>query len=132
MLTTKTRLIATNQVAIDQPDFLQGDVFSRVTGLQPSDVTISLFFQNQLQPWPTVLGTTVSDGQVASGSVYFNEIPAASGFYNVRFRPTSVGFWRLVMAYTTGLQVVAVDFDVTAFVNPSAPGLIASFMKPST
>ena len=130
MITTRSRLVRSNETVLNQVDILQNDAYTRVVGLGTSDVTVTVFFQNQAQPWPTVLGTTVTDTQVASGSIYFNEIPGSAGYYNLRFRPNSVGFWRLVLAYPAGSQLFALDFDVTTLLPQSTPGLIASFVKP--
>lgn len=132
MPTTRGRLVQINQIIIDQADFFQSDGFTRVLGLGISDVVSQLFFNNQLQPWPLVLGNGVTDAQVRSGTIYWNEIPGSPGFYNVRFRPNAIGYWRLLITYTAGEQIMAEDFDVAAQVPVVESGLKATFTKPGS
>jgi hypothetical protein len=129
MLTSRGRVVPTSQVAFDQVDFFQGDGFTRVTGLTASVLSSQIFFSNVQQPWFLVPGLFVTDTQVASGAIYFNEIPSAPGFYTVRWRPNGVGYWRLLISYVAGLQIEVTDYDVVS--NQSvAPGLSASFIRP--
>lgn len=130
MSTTRGRLVPINRVIIDQADFFQSDGFTRVFGLGISDLVAQLFFNNQLQPWTFVLGDGVPDAIVKSGSIYWNEIPGSPGLYNVRFRPNAVGYWRLLITYVVGEQIMAQDFDVTAQTPAVESGLKASFVKP--
>lgn len=123
------RLVQNNATVFDQADFFQSDGFTRVTGLTPVQLTSAIFFNNVLQPWPLASGAAITDVQVASGHVYFNEIPAAPGYYNVRFRPNAVGYWRLVLVYTVGQQIVVQDYDVVSREMVDV-GLNASFIRP--
>jgi hypothetical protein len=129
-MSTRGRIVQNNATVIDQPDFFQSDGFTRLSGLTPSQLTLQLFFNNAIQPWGLVDGTTVPDAQVASGNVYFNEIPGSAGFYNVRFRPIGVGYWRVILTYTSVPQIQAQDYDVVNNLSTPTPGLVASFMKP--
>ena len=122
-----TRLIPTNRVVVDQVDVLGLDNFSRVTGLVYSAVESKVFYNNQAQPWPLVNGVTVTDAQVASGQVYFNEIVGQPGYYSVRFRPNAVGFWRVCLSFPTESRVAALGYDVVAELPQVASGLKASF-----
>jgi hypothetical protein len=131
MSTTRGRLVVNNQVVFDQADFFQPDGFTRVTGLIPSQLTAQLFFQNVLQPWPLVPGFGVAEAQIALGKVYWLEVPGSPGIYNVRWRPNSIGYWRLIIAYPGGTQIMAQDYDVTVAGVQVETGLKASFMKPS-
>ena len=130
MATTRGRLIHANEVVLDQCDFFQLDGFTRVTGLTPSSLVGQLFFQNAPQPWPLVLGVGVSDAQVASGKVYWQEVPGNPGIYSVRFRPNAIGYWRLLINYAVGTQISAQDYDVTPLPPTVDTGLKASFVKP--
>lgn len=131
MATTRGRIVQANQTVLDQVDFFQSDGFTRVTGLTTGQLVSQIFFNNQLQPWPLVSGLGVTDHQVVSGKVYFNEIPGSPGFYNVRFRPNAVGFWRNLLTYTAGTQIAGQDFDVVT--QPTIDGgLNASFIKPGS
>lgn len=132
MPTTRGRLVQINQVVLDQADFFQSDGFTRVVGIGVSDLTSQLFYNNQLQPWPLVLGAGVTDALVKAGSVYWNEIPGAPGNYSVRFRPNAVGFWRLILTDTALKQILADDFDVTAQIPIIDSGLKTSFVKPGS
>ena len=129
MATTRGRLVQNNQVVLDQADFFQTDGFTRVTGLTISDLVLDLFFQNVPQPWPLVSGLGVTDAQIASGKVYFHEVPGKPGYYNVRFRPNAVGYWRLILSYTVGTQIMGQDYDVTPQTTSTDAGLKASFVK---
>jgi hypothetical protein len=131
MATTRGRLVQVNQVVLDQVDYFQTDGFTRVVGLGTAQLVSKIFFNNVLQPWPLVSGLSVPDAQVVSGKVYFNEIPGTPGFYNVRFRPNAVGYWRNVLTYPTGTQEAAQDFDVVSSALSAEGGLNASFIKPA-
>jgi hypothetical protein len=130
MATTRGRVVQANQVVLDQVDFFQPDGFTRVVGLIPASLVSQIFYNNTIQPWPLVSGLGVTDAQVTSGRVYFNEVPGSPGFYNVRFRPNALGFWRNLLTYPPGLQISAQDFDVVQSLPTSEGGLHASFIKP--
>lgn len=131
MSTTRGRLVVNNQVVYDQADFFQLDGFTRVTGLLPAQLVEQLFFQNALQPWPLVSGVGVTDAQIASGKVYWAEVPGSPGIYNVRWRPNAIGYWRLLISYPVGTQIMGQDYDVTVAGVPVETGLKASFVKPN-
>lgn len=132
MASSHGRIVQANNVVLDQVDFFSPDGFTRVQGLTTANVVAQLFFDNVLQPWPLTSGVNVSDAQIVSGKLYFNEVLGSPGFYAVRFRPTAIGYWRSVMTYPAGTQVMAQDFDVVQSVGGSAEGgLHASFVKPS-
>lgn len=81
MATTRGRIVQANQAVLDQVDFFQSDGFTRVTGLAASILISQIFFNNLLQPWPLISGLGVTDAQVVSGKIYFNEIPGSPGFW---------------------------------------------------
>jgi len=130
MATTRGRIVQANQVVLDQVDFFLSDGYTRVTGLIPSSLVSQIFYSNLLQPWPLISGIGVTDAQVVSGNIYFNEIAGHPGFYNVRFRPNSLGFWRNLLSYPSGQQISAQDFDVVQGVPVMESGIHASFIKP--
>jgi len=129
-MSTRGRTVPNNEVVLGQADFFQSDEFTRITGITVGGLTLSIFYNNVAQPWSFVNGVTVTDAQVASGTVYFNEIPGSAGFYNVRFRPLGVGYWRVVLTYAGVPQIVAQDYDVTNLLSAANPGLVASFVRP--
>lgn len=131
MATTRGRVVQANQVVLDQVDFFLPDGFTRATGLTTGSVISQIFFNNVAQPWPLISGLGVTDAQVVSGKIYFNELVGNPGFYNVRFRPNALGFWRNLLTYTAGQQISAQDFDVVQSAPATESGLNASFIKPS-
>lgn len=132
MSTTRGRSVQVNQVVFDQADLFESDGSTRVPNLVPGDLTLQVFHSNLLQPWPLLDGTTVSDAQVKSGNVYWSEVVGSPGFYNLRWRPNAVGYWRLCLTYQgPPVQILAQDFDVVALVAAAAGGLKASFVKPN-
>jgi hypothetical protein len=122
----RTRTVQVNEVLFDQVEILQTDLFTRVTGLIPSNVSLFLRYNNNTANWPLVSGVDITDSQVASGSVYWN--PLASGAYGLRFFPNALGTWVLELAYTGGSpnQRITITYDVF---NPLSveTGLRASF-----
>jgi hypothetical protein len=130
MASTRGRIVQANQTVLDQVDFFAPDEFTRILGLIPASLASRIFFENVLQPWPLISGLGITDAQVVSGSIYFNEIPGNPGFYSVRFRPNALGYWRNILSYAAGLQTEAHDFDVVPSVATSN-GLHASFIKPN-
>ena len=131
MATTRGRLVQVNQVVIDQVDFFEPDGFTRVVGLDiAADLTHEVFFDNVPQPWPMIDGTLVTDAAVRSGNIYYHEVPGSLGFYNVRFRPNAVGYWRVLINYAAGTQIMGQDYDVSSQVPQVEAGLRASFTRP--
>jgi hypothetical protein len=132
MATTRGRLVQINQVVVDQADYFRSDGYTRVTGLTIGDLIRQLFYNNIEQPWPMFDGSSVPDSQVASGRIYFHEVPGSPGIYSVRFRPNAVGYWRFLLAYPVGQQILAQDYDVTPVVTTVSSGIKSSFVKPCT
>jgi hypothetical protein len=129
--TTRGRqLIQINQVVFDQPDFFESDGFTRKTGLVVGDLTYEVFFNNTPQPWVLIDGSSTTDSQVRSGTVYWTEVPGSPGFYNVRWRPNAIGYWRVLITYTAGTQIMGQDYDVVATLPQAETGLRATFTKP--
>jgi len=130
MATTRGRLVQINQVILDQADFFQSDGFTREVGLTPSDLTSQIFHLNVLQPWPLVDGASVTDASVASGKIYWTEVSGSPGIYNIRWRPNSLGYWRLLITFAAGTQIMGQDYDVVSQVPLAESGLRASFTRP--
>lgn len=124
-----SRLISAGALTYAQPDILSPSApHERIAGLDFSDVQFRLFVNNTVMSWPLVSGLGVPDASVASGKVYFNQIPANEGFYSVRFFADRVAFWRLVLQVPSYLVESVLDFDAVSpgALRPSASGLIAS------
>lgn len=123
--TFRTRLVQVNQVIFDQADIFQSDQFNRVTGLQTTDVTMTLFLNNTVVSWALVDGTSVLDTQVVSGSVYWNQL--TNGSYGLRFFPNSLGHWNLNITFPGTSQIVGISFDVVNLPLAVESGLTAGF-----
>jgi hypothetical protein len=115
---------------LDQADYFQLDGYTRVTGLTPGDLVSQLFYNNTEQPWPLLDGLGVPDAPVSSGRVYFPEVPGSPGIYSVRFRPNALGYWRYLLDYPVGQQIMAQDYDVTPTASTTSSGIKSSFVKP--
>jgi hypothetical protein len=123
--TYRNRQVQVNQIIFDQVDLFQSDGFNRISGLLPTDVSFALFLDNQVGNWPLVDGTTVFDGQVAGGSVYWAVLP--NGSYGIRFFPSSIGHWTLTFSFAPTPQIVTIDYDVVNIGQGTDPGFRASF-----
>lgn len=126
-----SRIVSAGAVAYAQADFYQpkGSI-NRLSGLVPASLTMKVFANSSLLSWPLEAGSGVSNSGVSAGTVYFEEVSGASGFYLVRFFPDRTGFWRIVLSYVALQQEVALEFDVVpAGVFKAVPrgGLSASF-----
>lgn len=126
MITRGERRISIHQVVLDQADFFQNDGFTRRVGLTVADLTSQLFYNNVLLPWPLIDGVSVSDGHLKAGSLYFHEIVGTPGNYSLRLRPNTTGYWRVLVVYAAGQQILSRDYDISAEPLPSG-GLTASF-----
>lgn len=117
MATTRGRLTAASQVVYDQADIFHNDGYTRVLGLTPNQLVLEVYFNNVPQSWILINGASVTDAQVVVGSVYFS--PIANGPYSLRWRPSGIGYWRLVLIYAAGNQILAQDYDVSASTAPT-------------
>jgi hypothetical protein len=101
-----------------------------LVGLIPSQLVLEIYHDNTVLPWSLLLGVGVLDTQITSGQVYFDTLP--TGSYGVRWRPNSTGYWRLMLSYSAGYQILAQDYDVNSGTGVAAPGggLKVSFVGP--
>lgn len=129
-MTSGRQLIQINQVVFDQPDFFEADDFTRKVGLAVGDLTHEVFFNNVRQPWTLIDGSPTLDSQVRTGVIYWTEISGCPGFYNVRWRPNAIGYWRVLLTYTAGTQIVGQGYDVMATLPQAETGLRSTFTKP--
>lgn len=126
-----SRLIAAGAVVYEQLDFYNPPT-TRATGVVPANLTLTLFVNNQVLSWPLEDGSAIADSSVSAGSVYFNEISGSDGYYNIRFFPHQIGFWRMIIRHNALSQEVIKEFDVIASgsLKPtSSAGLNASFVQ---
>lgn len=128
----RTRILHNNQIVLDQADFFESDGYTRVVGLTTAELLLQVFYQNEAQPWPLVSGDDLPDTQVVSGKVYWSEIPGTPGCYNVRFRPHASGFWRVLITYPAGYQIIGQEYDINKTASETTSGgLKPSFTKPN-
>lgn len=119
------RVVPANVMVWDQLDFFQGDFFTRVTGIVVADLTLTMFVNNAPTAWTLVTGAGVTDAQVRPGRVYLDQL--ASGYYGIRMKFNSLGYWRLDFRYAAGVQAIALDYDVVNVPDVASLGLRASF-----
>jgi hypothetical protein len=100
----------------------------RIVGITPANLTPFIFVNNSQIVWPVINGNSVVDSSISSGNIYFNEITGTPGFYSVRFFPDRIGYWRIILSYSSVPQDQIIDFDVISNTTQSS-GLNASFIK---
>lgn len=126
-----SRIISAGSIAYSHADFYQPNgSITRLSGIVPANLSLSLFSNSTVLAWPLLDGSNITDSDISSGTVYFEEIVGASGFYLVRFFPDRIGFWRMVLTDQVLLEEVITEYDVVpAGVFKTAPGagLSASF-----
>ncbi len=134
MATTRGRVLAAQQVVYDLADIFSNDGFTRVAGLTASNFSLQVYLNNTLLGWTLVNGASVIDAQVLVGKVYISSL--SGGPYSIRWRPSSVGFWRINLTYPAGFQVLAQEYDVlsdkqaiSSGAAGSTPGLQTSFIR---
>ncbi len=118
------------QLIRDQIDlYMPSGSINRVIGESVSSLSVSVFVDNGPLPWALADGTTVADVSVSAGTIYFNQIASAPGYYSVRFFPDRLGFWRLVFREVTLGEERILSYDVTAArPGPASNELNASFV----
>lgn len=126
-----SRLVSAGTIAYAQADFFQpkGSI-NRLPGIVAASLGMTVFANSSVLAWPILDGGGVPNSGVSAGSVYFEEISGAPGFYLVRFFPDRVGFWRIVLSYPALQQEVPLEFDVVpanVFKAAAKGGLTASF-----
>lgn len=126
-----SRLVSAGAIVYAQADFfLPKGSINRQSGIVPASLSLSVFFGASVLAWPLADGSAVADAGVSAGTVYFNEVAGAPGFYSVRFFPDRTGFWRIILANAALQQEVILEFDVApagVFKAASKGGLTASF-----
>lgn len=126
------RLVSAGALVYDQLDFyLPAGSINRPSGVVVGNLSLTVFADNAVMTWPLADGSAVADSSISAGTVYFNEIAGAPGYYSVRFFPDRVAQWRLVFV-NAGLSA-EVRRDYTALppgvLRPGTGGLNASFSK---
>jgi hypothetical protein len=120
MPTTRGRLVFNNLVVFDQADFFEADGFTRVVGIVPGQLVLEVFNDNISLPWPLASGAGITEPQITSGQVYWDIL--SLGSYGLRWRPNAIGYWRLILSYPAGSQILAQDYDVNSGTGIMAPG----------
>ena len=127
------RLLPAGSVVRDQLDFYSPPgSFIRVAGVSVNALTSKAFLNGSVLPWPLVDGAGLPDSSLSAGSVYFNEVPGAPGYYAVRIFPDRVGYWRIVVYHSASMSEQIREYDVIpagALSPVQQGGLTATFSK---
>lgn len=124
------RLVSAGSLVYGQADFFfPSGTTNRVSGIVASNLSLIVFSNNAILPWVLADGSGVPDSGISAGTVYFNEITGASGFYSVRFFPDRVSAWRIVLTSVSLSQQVILEYDSLppGVLRPPSGGLNASF-----
>lgn len=124
-----SRLIEAGEIVFDQLDFYQSVFPNRIEDIPVSSLEFKVFNNNMLMPWTFVDGTNVQDGQIAANVLYFNQISGNPGYYQIRFFPDRIGFWRVIVKYPTFSIEIIREYDAkpNSSVCDTGGGLQASF-----
>lgn len=119
------RTIPAGRLVFDQIDFILPGTINRIGAIQVTDLDCAVFVDNVPTSWPLGDGSSMSDGTISSGVVYFNEIFGVIGYYQIRFFPNKPGFWRIVVRNAAnGIEQIR-EYDVVPL-SPAGSGLVAS------
>jgi len=122
------RSVPTSTLVFDQVALYAVDGVTRVTSAAASGLIIKVFLNGALQNWTVAAGAGVQNAQISSGTVYFQEISGAPGFYSVRMFLPAPGFWTFSLVYTSVLQERVLSYDAKASSSDcGSSGIIASF-----
>lgn len=121
-----SRQVPAGRLVYDRADWYQYTI--RKTGIIWSDLEIHAFINGDILTWGLADGAPVVDSNIGAGSVFFNEVVEAPGYYLIRFFPDRVGFWRIILRHPAlGVEVIR-EFDVVPSPAPSS-GLQSSFVQ---
>lgn len=122
------RIVTSGKMILEDVDLFLGDGRTRVVEVPVSDLQLKVFCNSSEVAWPLVSGMGINDIRITAGSVYWTEI--TRGFYTLRFFPSVLGLWRIILTYRSYDQAVSFTYDVVpkVSVNPST-GIKTSFFK---
>jgi hypothetical protein len=123
-----SRIVTSGRLILESVDLFTGDGKTRVTEIPVTDLQLKIFCNNDLVSWPLVSGSGIPDVRITAGKVYWTE--GADGFYSVRFYPSVIGMWRVLLTYQAYDQAISLTYDVVPKVsmNPST-GIRTSFIR---
>lgn len=123
-----SRIVTSGRLILENVDLFIGDGKTRVTEVPVADLQLKIFCNNDLVSWPLVSGAGIPDVRVTAGKVYWTE--GADGFYSIRFYPSVIGMWRVLLTYQAYDQAISLTYDVVPKVsmNPST-GIRTSFIR---
>jgi hypothetical protein len=123
-----TRVATSGKVILENVDLFLGDGKTRVVGVSITDLQLRLFCNSDEISWPLASGMGLNDIRITAGKVYWTEI--SRGFYTLRFFPSVLGSWRLILTYRAYNQAVSFTYDVVPKVSTnSTTGVRTSFFK---
>lgn len=121
-----SRAISTSTLIFDQI-VIRAVGGARIAGALHSQFTLRVFLNGALQSWTISSGSGVQNASISAGTLYFQEIPGASGFYSVRLFIPGPGFWTFSLQYNPTPQEVVLEFDASSSSPDCSSGTIASF-----
>ncbi len=122
----RNRIVPAAALVFQTVDLFDVDGYTKVNGVVPAGLVFTLRFNGSSLAWPLVDGSSVTNPQISSGSVYWSE--PTPGNYVVRFFPNAAGTWDLELRYATVPQQVSIAVDVVPSLSPTpSAGIFPSF-----
>lgn len=122
------RSVPTSTLIFDQVALYAVDGVTRVTSAAFSGFTLKVFLNGAVQSWTIAAGAGVQNAQISAGTVYFQEISGAPGFYSVRMFLPAPGFWTFSLRYNPVVQESVLSYDARSSSSDcGSSGITASF-----
>lgn len=121
------RVVKAGKMVLENVDLFLSDGKTRVIDVPISDLQLKIFCNSNEVSWPLVSGTGINDIQVVAGNVYWTEI--SSGFYTIRFFPSVLDLWRLILTYRSYDQAISFTYDVVQLTTSPLIGIKTSFYR---
>lgn len=107
------RRLIVNQLAYDTViPTLNGDSARPVTGLTYSNFTADVVINGGYMPWEVLSSANVNVMDVLPNKIYVNEVSIGSGVYSIKWWPSQVGFFHIIMKWTAGNQYYDMKYDI--------------------
>lgn len=121
-----SRVVKSSELIFDQIS-VYDNVGDRIEDLTDSDFTLVSFRNNQPQSWTMADGSSVSNGSISSGVVYFNQVSANPGYYSVRLFLPNTGFWTFYLKHAASGVEYMLSYDADPGPDVCLPTITASF-----
>lgn len=122
------RIVPSGKMILENVNLFLGDGKTRVIEVSVAELQLKVFCNSDEVDWPLISGVGINDIRVTAGKVYWTEI--SPGFYNIRFFPSVLGLWRLILTYRSYNQAVSLTYDVVPKITGNlSTGVKTSFFK---